>query len=86
MVLARERFAGRLQPELPHSSPLILRSSAQLIGVAASPVLSGLVGARSIRVVFVGGVVALVSLAVIVRRVMVERAPKVEPEPAVDEG
>ncbi len=35
--------------------------------------LSGLVGARSIRVVFGVGVVVLVVLAIVVRRVMVER-------------
>ena len=54
-------------------------SPVHLIGVALSPVLSGLLGAQSIRAVFVTGTVALVVLAVVVRRVMVERDPPVEP-------
>ena len=78
--------AGAVIPREVHATAFGFLTSAQLIGVAASPVLSGLVGARSIRVVFIAGVVTLVSLAVVVRRVMVERAPHVEPEPAVDEG
>ena len=78
--------ANAVIPREVHSTAFGFLTSAQLIGVAASPVLSGLVGARSIRVVFIAGVVTLVALAVVVRRVMVERAPRVEPEPAVDEG
>jgi MFS family permease len=78
--------ANAVIPREVHSTAFGFLTSAQLIGVAASPVLAGLVGARSIRVVFVAGVVALVSLAVVVRNVMVERTQDVEPEPAVDEG
>jgi MFS family permease len=78
--------ANAVIPREVHSTAFGFLTSAQLIGVAVSPVLSGLVGARSIRAVFVAGIAALVALAVIVRRVMVERAPVVEPEPAVDEA
>lgn len=49
-------------------------------------VVRGVVGARSIRVVFVSGVVALILLPVVVRRVMVERTPPVEPAPSVEES
>ena len=50
-----------------------------------SPVLAGLIAARSIRAVFITGVVVLVILAIVVRRVMVERNPPIEPTPAVEE-
>ena len=47
---------------------------------------SGLVAGRSIRVVFVSGVVALVVLALVVRRVMVERTLEIETAPSLDES
>ena len=61
-------------------------TSASLTGVALSPVLMGLLGARTIRGVFLAGVVLLAILAVVVRRVMVERNPPVESPPAVEES
>jgi MFS family permease len=78
--------AGSVIPRHVHSASFGFLSSASLIGFAISPILSGLVAARSIRAVFVAGVIALAMLAVAVRRVMVERNLPVEPAPAVEES
>jgi MFS family permease len=78
--------AGSVIPRHVHSASFGFLSSASLIGFAISPILSGLVAARSIRAVFVSGVIALAVLAVAVRRVMVERNLPVEPAPAVEES
>lgn len=78
--------AGSVIPRHVHGASFGFLSSASLIGFAVSPILSGIIAARSIRAVYVSGVVALVVLAVIVRRVMVEPTPQVEPAPAVEES
>ena len=67
--------AGAVIPPSVHATGFAFLTSASLAGLALSPVIAGLVGAQSIRVVFIGGVLTLVVLAVLVRRVMVERAP-----------
>ena len=67
--------AGAVIPPEVHATGFGFLTSASLAGLALSPVLSGFVAARSIRVVFLGGVLTLVVLAVLVRRVMVEHAP-----------
>ena len=77
---------GAVIPRDVHATAFGFLTSASLIGVALSPVLSGLVGARSIRAVFVAGAVMLVILAIVVRGVMVERNPPVESAPAVEES
>jgi len=73
-------------PRDVHATAFGFLTGASLIGVAVSPVMSGLVAARSIRAVFVAGTVTLVLLAIVVRRVMVERNPPVESAPAVEES
>ncbi len=78
--------AGSVIPREAHGTAFGFLTSASLAGVAVSPVLSGLVGARSIRVVFAVGVVVLIALAIVVRKVMVERNLAVEPPPAVEES
>ena len=70
--------AGSVVPREAHGVGFGFLSSASLIGFAMSPVLSGLVAARSIRVVFLSGSVILALLAVVVRRLMVERDPAIE--------
>ena len=56
-------------------------TSASLAGMALSPVVSGIAGATDIRLVFAGDAAALCVLAVVVRRVMVDRtAPTAAPE------
>jgi MFS family permease len=69
-----------------HATAFGFLTGAALIGIAVSPVLSGLVAARSIRAVFVVGMAALVVLAIVVRKVMVERNPPVESAPPVEES
>ena len=78
--------AGSVIPRHVHGVSFGFLSSASLIGFAVSPIVSGLVAGRSIRVVFFSGVVALVVLALLVRRVMVQRNLAVESAPAVEES
>ena len=77
---------GAVIPAEVHATAFGFLTGASLIGVAISPVLSGLIAARSIRGVFVAGAVVLLILGVIVRRMMVERSPQVESAPVVDES
>lgn len=74
-----------IPPEV-HATAFGFLTGASLIGVALSPVLAGLVAAHSIRAVFVSGAAVLLLLALVVRRVMGERKPHVEPTPAVEES
>jgi hypothetical protein len=69
-----------------HSTAFGFLTGAALIGIAVSPVLSGLVAARSIHAVFMAGIVVLVVLAIAVRKVMVERDPPVESAPPMEES
>jgi MFS family permease len=73
-------------PQETHTTAFGFLTGASLIGIAVSPVLSGLVAARSIRAVFAAGAVVLIVLAVGVRRVMVDRAPLGVATPAVEES
>ena len=66
---------GVVIPQDVHATAFGFLTSASLIGVALSPVLSGLLGAQNIPAVFVAGAVVLVILAIVVRRNMVERNP-----------
>lgn len=78
--------AGAVIPPAVHATGFSFLTSASLAGLALSPVVSGFVGARSIRAVFAGGVITLVVLAVVVRRVMVERQRTTEAAPPVEES
>lgn len=78
--------AGSVIPRAAHGSGFGLLGSASLVATALSPVLAGILAARSIRLVFVSGVVVLGVLAIMVRRVMVERPLTVETPPALDEA
>ena len=73
-------------PQEVHATAFGFLTGASLIGIAVSPVLSGLVAATSIRAVFAAGAVGLIVLAVTVRRVMVDRAPLRVATPAVEES
>jgi MFS family permease len=61
-------------PRQAHNSAFGFLTGASLVAVALSPVLAGLVGAQGIRIVFMSGVAVLVALALVVRKLMVERA------------
>jgi DHA1 family multidrug resistance protein-like MFS transporter len=66
---------GAVIPRDVHATAFGFLNSASLIGIALSPALSGLLGAQSIRAVFVAGVVVLVVVALVAQRKMVERDP-----------
>jgi len=74
---------GVVIPRDVHATAFGFLTSASLIGIALSPAISGLLGAQSIRAVFVAGVAVLVVVAIVVRGGMVERdVPAVLAEPA----
>jgi len=77
--------AGSVVPRHAHGVGFGFLGSASLIGSAVSPVLSGLVAARSIRVVFLSGAAMLALLVLLVRRLMAERHLTIEAPPSVDE-
>jgi DHA1 family multidrug resistance protein-like MFS transporter len=77
--------ANSVIPLEVHSTGFGFLTSASLAGLALSPVVSGLVGALSIRAVFVVGVFLLVVLALLVRRMMVQRAATAT-APALEES
>jgi DHA1 family multidrug resistance protein-like MFS transporter len=59
-------------PAEVHATAFGFLTGASLIGIALSPVLSGLIAALSIRTVFGVGALVLVVLAIVVRRTMAE--------------
>lgn len=77
--------AGTVVPREAHGVGFGFLSSASLIGSAVSPILSGLVAARNIRVVFLSGAAILTLIVVMVRRLMAERDPAIESPPAIEE-
>jgi DHA1 family multidrug resistance protein-like MFS transporter len=77
--------AGGVIPQEVHATGFSFLTSASLVGLALSPVVSGFVAAHSVRAVFISGVLMLVLLAFVVRRLMVERAPTTS-APAVEEA
>jgi DHA1 family multidrug resistance protein-like MFS transporter len=78
--------AGSVVPREAHGVGFGFLSSASLVGSAVSPVLSGLLAGRSIRVVFLSGAVLLALLVLAVRRLMAERDAPFEAAPSVDES
>jgi MFS transporter, DHA1 family, multidrug resistance protein len=78
--------AGSVVPREAHGVGFGFLSSASLIGSAISPVLSGLVGSRSIRVVFLSGAALLLVIVVMVGRLMAERSSAIESAPLADES
>jgi DHA1 family multidrug resistance protein-like MFS transporter len=78
--------AGSVVPREAHGVGFGFLSSASLIGSAISPVLSGLVASRSIKVVFLSGAAILALIVVMVRRLMDARDPAIETAPSVDES
>ena len=77
---------GSVIPPEAHGSAFGFLTGASLVGIAVGPALSGLIGAQSIRGMFGVGIGVLVSLAIVVRRVMVEKNLRIEPPPAMEES
>jgi MFS family permease len=72
--------AGGVIPAGAHGAAFGFLTSASLTGLALSPIVSGVLGATSIRAVFLVDALALLVLALLVRRLMVEDGhPKVPP-------
>ena len=65
--------AGAVIPRHAHGASFGLLTGASLLGMSFGPMMGGLVAARSIRAVFVTGIVAFGMLAVTARRTMVTR-------------
>lgn len=78
--------AGSIVPREAHGVGFGFLASASLVGSAISPVLSGLVAGRSIRVVFLLGAALLTTIVLMVRKLMAERDPAIEAAPSVDES
>ncbi|MGH9350309.1 MAG: MFS transporter [Vicinamibacterales bacterium] len=78
--------AGTVIPPEVHATGFSVLTSASLAGLALSPVVSGIVGARSIRAVFGCGVLILIVLALVVRRLMVDRQRVAAPVPPIEES
>jgi DHA1 family multidrug resistance protein-like MFS transporter len=76
--------AGSVIPRHAHGASFGLLTSASLAGMSFGPVFGGLIAGRSIRAVFLVGAVGLALLALVIRRVMVDRQPVVESPPAPD--
>ena len=71
--------AGSVIPAGAHGAGFGVLSSASLVGLAVSPIVAGSLGATTMRGVFVLDVLVLAVLAVLVRRVMVEKSPVAAP-------
>jgi DHA1 family multidrug resistance protein-like MFS transporter len=74
--------AGSAIPTSVQSTGFGVLTTASMLGVALSPVLSGVVGASNIRMVFAAGVIVLAALGVTVYRVMTDRAAPEGPHAA----
>ncbi len=70
--------AGSVVPPEVHATGFGFLTSASLVGLAVSPVLNGFVGATSLRTVFLLDAAVLIALAIVVRRVMVDRRLKIQ--------
>jgi MFS family permease len=68
--------AGSVIPAGVRGAGFGLLTTSSLIGLALSPIVSGFLGATSIRAVFALDVIGLGALAIIVRRVGGEKGPK----------
>ena len=77
--------ASSIVPSHAHGVAFGFLTSASLVASAFSPVISGLAGARAFGAVFVVGAALLALLALMVRRVMVERGLTVEPTPVTED-
>jgi MFS family permease len=76
--------AGSVIPEEVRGTGFGVLTSATLVGLALSPMISGLLGAVSIRAVFLADAVALAVIAVVVWRLMAVRSGEAQ-QPAAEE-
>jgi MFS family permease len=77
--------ASSVMPGSARGAGFGLLTTASLTGLALSPIVSGILGATSIRAVFVLDVIALVALAGIVSRLMITTRLAEAAAPATEE-
>ncbi|MGH9371722.1 MAG: MFS transporter [Vicinamibacterales bacterium] len=77
--------ASAVMPSMARGAGFGLLTTASLIGVALSPIMSGILGATSIRAVFLLDLFALIALAVMVSRLMVVAPLEKPTTPAPEE-
>jgi DHA1 family multidrug resistance protein-like MFS transporter len=77
--------AGAVIPATARGASFGLLSTASLTGLAISPIVSGFLGATSIRAVFLLDAVALVFVGFLVSRLMVIRRAERTPTPVAEE-
>jgi MFS transporter, DHA1 family, multidrug resistance protein len=77
--------AGTVMPASARGTGFGLLTTASLAGLALSPVVSGILGATSIRAVFVLDVIALAALAAVVSRLMIAAPLVTSAAPATEE-
>ena len=77
--------ASSVMPGTARGAGFGLLSTASLTGLALSPIVSGILGATSIRAVFLLDVVALAVLAVVVSRLMITTRLPETTSPATEE-
>ncbi|MDQ3070511.1 MAG: MFS transporter [Acidobacteriota bacterium] len=78
--------AGKMIPQGAHGTGFGLLTTASLTGLALSPVFGGVIGATSIRAVFVANAIGLALLAVLVLRQMSAQPAGPEPGLSREEG
>jgi MFS family permease len=77
--------AGGVIPATARGASFGLLSTASLTGLAVSPIVSGFLGATSIRAVFLLDTVALVFVGVLVSRLMIIARAERTPTPVTEE-
>ena len=77
--------ASSVMPSRARGAGFGLLTTASLTGLALSPILSGILGATSIRAVFVLDLCALVTLALVVSRLMVMAPVEKTTSPSIEE-
>jgi MFS family permease len=77
--------ASTVMPVTARGTGFGLLTTASLTGLALSPILSGILGATSIRAVFVLDLAALITLTIVVTRLMVIAPVEKPTTPSVEE-
>ena len=85
ILLASYTAASSIIPTGARGTGFGLLTTASLVGLAVSPIVSGLLGATSIRAVFLVDAVLLGGLAIMVSRLMITSPVPVAAAPPTEE-
>ena len=77
--------ASSVMPASARGAGFGLLTTASLAGLALSPIVNGMLGATSIRAVFLLDAVGLIGLALLVSRLMIGAPPQEMTAPATEE-